>query len=324
MQVCVVGMDAGGTKTRVCILDENCRLVGQGVGGPANPNFAPPEVVMASIRQAAESARASAGPAGRRVALVAVGGPTSATYYEPILREVFGNPDLLAAGEGPITLAAGSRSEFGGVIVAGTGSMAWGRNRRGEAILVGGWGALLGDEGSAYDIAIAALRAACRCADGRGTPTTLLPRYLSHLGFREMREIIRPIYHGELDRRAIAATCPLVFEAARAGDRVAQTILRRAGRELALGAVTCARALSMLDDEFDVVASGGVFRGGDFVLPAARRHLARYCPGARLVLPTYEPAIGAALVALRKLGRQLDDAAYSRLGESVARLAAPA
>jgi N-acetylglucosamine kinase-like BadF-type ATPase len=135
-----------------------------------------------------------------------------------------------------------------------------------------------------------------------------------------MHEIIRPIYQGGLDRRAIAATCPLVFDAARAGDAVARRILHRAGRELALGAVTCARALDMARDEYDVVASGGVFRGGDFVLPAVRACLARHCPGARLVAPTYEPAVGAALVGFRYLGWPLDDTAYIRLNESLARL----
>jgi N-acetylglucosamine kinase len=226
----------------------------------------------------------------------------------------------LKAGEGPITLAAGSREEHGVVIVAGTGSMAWGRNRHGESAQVGGWGALLGDEGSAYDIAVAALRAACRASDGRGPDTALLPALLARFGYRDLREIVGPIYHGGLDRRAIAAACPLVFEVARSGDPLAQRILRRAGLELALGAVTCARRLNMLGDDFDLVASGGVFRGGDFVVPAVNRLLALRCPGARFSLTRYEPAVGAALLGLRSLGAVLDDDAYSRLDRSLSRL----
>ena len=111
----------------------------------------------------------------------------------------------------------------------------------------------------------------------------------------------------------------MVFEAARTGDAVARRILLRAGAELALGALTCIRVLGMERDELDVVASGGVLTTDDYVLPRLGLLLSRRCPGARLVRPRYEPAVGAALVALRKAGVALDDAAYSRLDASLER-----
>jgi N-acetylglucosamine kinase len=224
---------------------------------------------------------------------------------------------LTRAGEGPITLAAGSRDEHGVVLVAGTGSLSWARNREGRTHFASGWGSLLGDEGSAHDIAQAGLRAACRASDGRGPETSLLERYLALFGVDSLRQIVPRVYGGDLDRRAIAATCPVVFEAARAGDAVARRILRRAARELALSAATCIRILEMERDRFDVVASGGVFHASDFVFPEVARLVQRRSAGARMVRPRYEPAVGAALLSLQALGVPLDDEAYARLDSSV-------
>ena len=166
--------------------------------------------------------------------------------------------------------------------MAGTGALAWGRNRRGDTHFASGWGGLLGDEGSAYDVAVKGLRAACRAADGRGPSTSLLDRYLTEFGVDDLRQIVGRVYGGSLDRRGIAATCPMVFEAARGGDAVARRILGRAGSELALGALTCVRVLAMESDEFDLIASGGVLKPDDFVFPRLRSLVDRKCPGARL------------------------------------------
>ncbi len=315
---CVVGVDVGGTKTRVCILDERARVLGAGLGGPGNPNFSPPEGVRESLVGAASAALREAGVAPERLVLGAVGGPCPPEHFEPALRAALGQGlSLFRAGEGPITLAAGSQDQHGIVVVAGTGSLAWGRNRQGETHFASGWGGLLGDEGSAYDIAVKGLRAACRAADGRGRATSLLSRYLAEFEIVDLRQVVVRVYGGGLDRRAIAATCPIVFDAARAGDQAARAILLRAGAELALGALTCVRVLRMERDEFDVVASGGVLTTDDYVLPRVRRIVGRQCPGARLVRPRYEPAVGAALVALRMAGVTLDTAAYERLDGSL-------
>lgn len=314
----VVGVDVGGTKTRVCVLDERSRLVGSGLGGPGNPNFSSAADVREALFGAAEAARREAGLERGKLALGVVGGPCPAEHFEPALRAALGDDlPLFRAGEGPITLAAGSRDEHGIVLVAGTGSLAWGRNRRGETHVASGWGSLLGDEGSAYDIALGGLRSACRAADLRGPKTVLLDRYRERFGVTDLREIVRPIYGGWLDRRGIAATCPVVFDAARSGDAVARRILRRAARELALGAITCIRVLGLGHDSFDVVASGGVFRAEDFVFPGVAALIGRASSGSRLIRPHYEPAVGAALLALKALGVSVGEPEYARLDQSI-------
>jgi len=315
---CVVGVDVGGTKTRVCVLDEGARVLGSGLGGPGNPNFSPPEEVRESLFGAAQAALREARVSSDRLVVGAIGGPCPPDHFEPALHAALGSGlRLFRAGEGPITLAAGSRDEHGVVVVAGTGALAWGRNRRGESHVASGWGGLLGDEGSGYDIAVRGLRAACRAVDGRGPTTSLVGRYLDWLGTDDLRQIVGRVYGGALDRRAIAAMCPFVFDAAHAGDAVAGRILGRAGTELALSALTCVRALGMDRDKFDVVASGGVLRSDDFVLPRVRDLVGRRCPGATLLRPKYEPAVGAALVALKSAGIALDDASYARLDSSL-------
>ena len=100
-----------------------------------------------------------------------------------------------------IALVAGVGDEPGVVIVAGTGSIAYGRNARGEAARAGGWGYVLGDEGSGYWIGRLALRAVVRQADGRGAATALTPRMLAHFGVSRPQDLIHEVYYRSLGRR---------------------------------------------------------------------------------------------------------------------------
>lgn len=315
----VAGIDGGGTKTQVVLLDDSATWVAVGWGGPANVNFSPEDVVTASFRTGLSQARERSPSPGSRLDCVVVSSPTPEAIYRPLVEEILRAREVVRAGEGETALAAGAREPYGIGIIAGTGSLAFGRNRAGQTAGSGGWGAVIGDEGSGYAIAIQAMTAACWALDGRGAPTALVEMLARHLGMASYRdEIIPYVYRRGNGRREFAALAPVVFEAARQGDRVAWQIIRRAGWELARVAAACAGKLGMTDEEFTAVGGGGIYRGGgDLMVPLTAKYLKLRCPRAKVVPARYDPAVGAAIIALRRLGCRLDDAFYDQLDRTL-------
>ena len=166
---------------------------------------------------------------------------------------------ILIVNDALIALQAGVENAAGIVIVSGTGSIAYGRNADGEASRAGGWGYVLGDEGSGYWIGRLALRAVVRHADGRGRVTSLTPRLLAHFGVQKAAELINKVYHDDLSPRAIASLAKYVQNARDEGDMVAAGILNRAADELMAAATAVMTRLEMADKSFTFVLAGGMF-----------------------------------------------------------------
>ena len=121
---------------------------------------------------------------------------------------------------------------------------------------MGGWGFRLGDEGSGYAVAIAALTAAARYADHRGGATSLLECFMDHFSVSEPRDMISHVYAPQFDRRAVADLAPLVISRAESGDQVAADILEQAARSLAQ-MVQSVRASLSLPVELPLAVTGG-------------------------------------------------------------------
>src|SRR5262249_43297302 len=146
------------------------------------------------------------------------------------------------------------------VIIAGTGSIVYGRNAAGEAARAGGWGHMIGDEGSGYWIGREALAAVMRAGDGRGPATDLTAEILSHFAGDDLSRLPRIVYDRGTPRAAVAEVGPIVQRMADAGDAVATRILERAADELVLAAESVASRLEMRGDAFTFSLSGGAFR----------------------------------------------------------------
>ena len=155
-------------------------------------------------------------------------------------------------------LLAGVPSGVGIALVAGTGSLAFGRNPAGETTRSGGWGHVFGDEGSGYTIAVAGLRAASQMADGRGPRTTLLQAFLKELAVSEPADLISAIYDARVDKSKIAACGKLVFEAADQEDEVAREIISQATGSLSEMAAAVARRLCLDHTSLSLALAGGV------------------------------------------------------------------
>jgi N-acetylglucosamine kinase-like BadF-type ATPase len=168
--------------------------------------------------------------------------------------------DVEVTADALLLLAAGTPDGFGVAVVAGTGSIAFARSPDGRTTRAGGWGYLLGDEGSGYALSLAALQAVARMADGRGPDTLLARTLLDRLQLNRPQELIAAIYGAGLDRPALAALAPLVLEAAEAGDAVAIAIVQNGADQLALAAATSASQLELVLP-YPLALAGGLLLG---------------------------------------------------------------
>ena len=205
---------------------------------------------------------------------------------------------VLVVNDALIALTAGARDAPAIVIIAGTGSIAYGRNATGEAARAGGWGHMIGDEGSGYWIGREALSAVMRASDGRGPATRLTAAILAQLNLNDESRLPRIVYDREVPRVTVAAMGPIVQDAADQGDAVARRILERAADELVLAAQSVASRLAMRGDEFTFFLSGGVFRVVPWLAGELSRRLIEVAPRCQVEILNEEPAAGAVWLAL--------------------------
>lgn len=305
MSLMVLGIDAGGTKTQAAVLNEAGCVLGMGWGGPANTVFVRRSTAKASIRRAVRKAVRTAGAAQFDVLAMSVLCPREDAVAAASSAATFRSVCFYA--EADIAFArAGLKPNFGIAVIAGTGSNVTGFGIDGSRCQVGGWGALLGDEGSAFDIALRGLKAAIRAHDGRGPATQLLDRARQHFRISHLWELIRICYASPMPRHTISGFAEHVTSAALDGDAVASAILREAGRSLAADAVYVAGKLFGRDQHFPVVLSGGVFRAGDLVALPIREAFAESFPSAVVHVPDTEPAVAAARLGLSAALNSLD------------------
>jgi N-acetylglucosamine kinase-like BadF-type ATPase len=228
-----------------------------------------------------------------------------------MLREITRAPIVQATWDAVIALAGASAGEPGVLVIAGTGSVAYGQNATGGVSRIGGFGYLIDDAGGGVSIGQAALRAALRAAEGRAPATVLLSMVSARWG--GWPQIRRLVYGEGGGRMLLASLAPLVAKAARRGDRVARGILADAGRALGELVVTAATDLGLLRDPFSVFPVGGVFEMGDLVLDPMRKVLTQRAPRGRCRHPKFPPEVGAALMALEAAGVPATPAILRRL-----------
>jgi N-acetylglucosamine kinase-like BadF-type ATPase len=210
---------------------------------------------------------------------------------------------LIVTTDAVIALSGATAAGRGIVVVAGTGSMAYGRNPEGSAARAGGWGYVFGDEGGAFDMVRRALRAALRMEEGWGPPTALRVALLEASGARDANQALHRFYDGQWTHARIASLAPLVDAAARAGDGVALEIVRQSAKELALLASAVRGQLWKPGDRVEVAYVGGAF--GSPLLLERFKLLVEKEDGNRCAAPLRDPAEGALLEACRAAGLAL-------------------
>jgi N-acetylglucosamine kinase-like BadF-type ATPase len=299
----VLGIDAGGTKTVGLLATEEGEILSEARGGGANLQAAGElgvEKVLHDVMEQAIGHR-SIWPAAICLGIAGVDRDEDLAVVRAVMRRIGYKTDTLVVNDALVALVAGAGSAPGIVVIAGTGSIAYGRSADNRAARAGGWGYILGDEGSGYWIGRRALRAVVRHADGRGTATLLTRRLLDHFGIARAQDLITVVYARKLPPPSIASLAKQVFEAARDGDGVAQAILADAASELEVSAASVMRRLGMADDEFTFVLAGGIFRAVPSLTVDLQSRLARMAPSSHVVVLDAEPAVGAVVLAIEQM-----------------------
>jgi N-acetylglucosamine kinase-like BadF-type ATPase len=302
-----LGVDGGQSTTTALIGDETGRVIGEGRAGPSNyPGAADGRAkFVAAMTECLGSACTQAGldPAMVRFESACLGFSGGPADKELMLGEIVRSDRTKVTHDALIALAGATDGKPGVVVIAGTGSIAFGRNSEGRTARAGGWGYLFGDEGGGFWIARQAIRAAMRFEEGWGVPTSLRARLVDAAGTRNVNDLVHRAYTPEFDRPRLASLALLVNEAAEAGDPVAANILDDAGRELALLAIAVQSQLFANNGRARVSYSGGVFRSR--LLSRKFREWMASESGVAVTAPEYGPAEGALVEAYSMAGRSV-------------------
>jgi N-acetylglucosamine kinase-like BadF-type ATPase len=296
----VLGIDGGGTKTRCLAADGAGRILGEGLAGPSNYQVLGTDGAVAAVMAAVAEALGVAGADLADVdavcaGLAGVGRPEDHAVMTAALP--FAGPvKLQVVPDARIALAGALGGKPGAVVISGTGSIAYGIDAGGRTARAGGWGWILGDEGSGYDIGKRAIMALLAAEDGTGPATALSAAICQAWGLERVEQVVPAVY-GDLvaAKPRIASLVPVVIAAADAHDGVAAGLLAAAGRDLGGLAAAVLNRLALPDPL--VAVTGGVLSGCLAVRAAMAAALADLAPGARLVASAGSPAEGAVWLA---------------------------
>lgn len=289
-----VGVDGGGSHTAAVLGRRGGAVLARGEAGPSNPSALGFDAAVNAIEAAVRAAVGESAVDAVALGVAGAGRPADRARLEELLRVRLGIERLQVVQDVALLLPAAGLAS-GVAIVAGTGSSVFAVAPDGRTATAGGWGYLLGDEGSAYAVGREALRAVGRQTDGFPEPTALTPALVAHLSLAQPRDLITAVYQSNSPRATVAGLAPLVVEVARRGDPAARATLADAGRELGETAVAAGRRLRLTAGA-PVVIVGGMLAAGDLMLAPLRQALAAGGLGELTPLAD-DPALGALRLA---------------------------
>ena len=292
----IVGVDAGGTKTIGVVADETGKILNTVRGGGANLHVHGELAVEKVLASLLDELCPDERPEALCLGMAGVDRPGEDQVIKSLLRRFGFRGNAVVVNDAVIAIAAGAHDRVGVVVIAGTGSIAYGVDRRGKTARAGGLGPMLADEGSAGWIGHRALLAAVRAAEGRGEPTMLKEALFSVLTVTALSDLPPMAYGGGLTRERLAELTPTVISVAQTGDTVATRIIEEASSELASNAQSVVRQLDYEGAPFPLIFSGGLFTG----LPTLVDVVAKKAgiPGAIPCKLKRDPAEGALSMAL--------------------------
>ncbi len=296
----VIGIDGGGTSIRVAVTTPDLSIVGYSQGGSANPVGVGRDAATRLIQEKTLEAMRKANLDAASIDAVAAGIAGASSEYatdwlEQTLKAVLPDTLIIPSSDIEIALVGAHGKREGVLVLSGTGSVALGVNAAGDMARVGGWGYLLGDEGSGHLIGMQGLRAVTLADDQRIPPTSLTEALLAAVGVEDVMRLIPWVYDRSVNRIPdVAALAPIVLEHARHDD-AARAIVDEAIDGLAEHAETIIARLGMTQP--DIAFTGGLLTRAN----ALSEGLVQRLGLPALPVPRYSPVIGAALLALEHL-----------------------
>jgi N-acetylglucosamine kinase-like BadF-type ATPase len=316
----VIGIDGGGTGTRGALADTAGRVHSFACGEATNHYEVGIESAHSVLCSLVDELRENLDKdndhiVGLCMGLAGVGRPEDKELFSNLLPNLPGGDNGLVVNDAVIALAGGTLSDVGILAISGTGSIYFGRDKSGQTRRVGGWGTLLGDEASGYQMGLEGLRAVVRSHDGREMETILTQSMLDRLEMTAVEELVRWSLSDQRTKSEIAQLAGEVIIAAHEKDSVACRIVGKAADEIALSVNSIVKQLD-LGSSFPVVLAGGMFNTHQSFFDEASRKIRFYFPGADCMHPQLPAFAGALLYSLASCGIEVNEQLLQNLRES--------
>jgi glucosamine kinase len=296
-----MGIDGGATKTLAAVLDLESKEIYLGHGGPSNEDAVGTSRAVRALLEAADQAINRAGVTPERLDGVVLG--MAGTDTAAVARNLHSkrSESWIVVNDVVAAWAAATGAQPGIGIISGTGSNVLGVGADGRAWRAGGWGHLLGDEGSGYWLAVESIKAALRDRDGSGPETALSEAVEQFFGRKSVEAVAALVYSKPLRKSDIAAFATETAKLAERGDVVARALYERGARLLSqqVAAVICRTGL---EDAFPVGLIGSVFKAGGVFVEPLTRAMHELAPDAQVSVVEMAPVGGSLLLAMRACG----------------------
>ena len=263
----IIGIDGGGTKTKGYISDGSGNILGSAFGDTSNYLSAGIDKAEDSlncvITKLCEEQNIQKNQIGLiSLGLAGAGREKSESIIRDMIKNIGINGEVILNNDAYIALVGAHGKEEGIITISGTGSISLGSDGAGNLARVGGWGHILGDEGSGYYFAREGLIAVLKHEDGRGNKTVIKEKVFNYLSIKKIDSLIEYVYNNLTMKNLISDLSPLIIESAEEGDIVANTIVDKGLDELIAMTSTIR---SKLGETKDVALAGGVFEKSQLV-----------------------------------------------------------
>ena len=291
------GIDAGGTSIKCVVVNDNGDLLASVKAGHANYKIIGIDKFYQRINEVLEKAKKKSKI--DRIDLVGMGiaGAFSKKEIEDLEKRLLtvNSSNTFITIDGEIALYGAFMGKPGIVIVAGTGSIVYGLTSEKEVVRAGGWGPIIGDEGSGYWIGLKGIKAAIRSMENRGEKTKLQKLIKEYFCINNLSGLVDIIYRENIPQKDIAAVAPLVIETAYRNDKVAKKIVVEAVDELI---ILIKSVLENSNYKYKKIAViGGIFNH-EMIFEMFEEKLD--IMGLKTIRPLYSPGWGAIFYALEK------------------------
>ncbi|WP_040214033.1 BadF/BadG/BcrA/BcrD ATPase family protein [Clostridium polynesiense] len=302
----IVGIDGGGTKTKLIVMDTEEKVQFSCIGGPCNILSSGYDTVKQSIEMVLQEGIIDNGLSFDDCIGMCIGAAGGArdsvkSQLEEIVRNLGYKGNLQITHDGEISLIAGSRGEAALLLIAGTGAICYGRNKQGDAVRVSGWGHIIGDEGSAYSLGIKIVKAVMKAYDGRGEKTALKELLFKVLQINSEEEVIMKIYGEQSNKEHIAALAVLIEDGLKLKDAVSIKIADETIDELVYTVLPAAKKLGFMDsgESFKVIIDGSVLVNNDYIREGFTKKIQSIFKNACVSITGQDAASGAAIKILK-------------------------
>ena len=301
-----LGFDGGATKTTGIAMDDGWNIVAEAIGGPSNFQIIGTEKASSNVLEVVETLlrKASCDFSDVRSLYLAVAGAGRIAdadmmrdaFIDLLRSKGYSIPEIAIGSDAIAALEGAFSGRPGMILISGTGSILFAKDRLDRIHRAGGWGRVIGDEGSGYSIGQACLSAIARQLDGREKVTSMWPLFQERLRIQSSQDLIAAVYQNKLD---IASLALIVIEAAERGDEVAGEILSKASIDLCdlIDAV-----LRQLDVPVPLVLCGSLLESDNSFSQKLKLSIKTRFPHLKIQEPDHSPAVGAALLAVKKIG----------------------